>query len=97
MLEVGAGTGLNLPFYGADVERLTLTEPDPSMFKRLERAAAHYPGAAMVLRAPAEQLSLRGAISSEEEHHRRWENIANRAPGEWLTLRCAAEWWMSKV
>jgi SAM-dependent methyltransferase len=34
-LEVGAGTGLNLPHYGADVTELVLTEPDPHMAKRL--------------------------------------------------------------
>ena len=56
VLEVGSGTGLNLPYYGTDVEHLTLTEPDPSMLKRLQRAVEQYPGSATVLRAPAERL-----------------------------------------
>ncbi|MGE5434225.1 MAG: hypothetical protein ACM3S3_05505, partial [Candidatus Doudnabacteria bacterium] len=36
VLEVGGGTGANLPFYGPDVESLTITEPEPSMLRRLE-------------------------------------------------------------
>jgi hypothetical protein len=39
VLEVGAGTGRNLPYYGPAVSTLTLTEPDPSMLRRLERTA----------------------------------------------------------
>jgi len=56
VLEVGAGTGLNLPHYRTDVEHLTLTEPDSSMFKRLQGAVERHHGSATVLRAPAEQL-----------------------------------------
>ena len=56
VLEVGSGTGLNLSHYGTDVEHLTLTEPDPSMFRRLQQAVERYPGAATALRAPAERL-----------------------------------------
>jgi ubiquinone/menaquinone biosynthesis C-methylase UbiE len=36
VLEIGAGTGANLPFYGESVESLTLTEPEPPMARRLE-------------------------------------------------------------
>jgi ubiquinone/menaquinone biosynthesis C-methylase UbiE len=34
VLEIGGGTGANLPYY-RDVERLVITEPDPSMRKKL--------------------------------------------------------------
>ncbi|CAN5480527.1 class I SAM-dependent methyltransferase [soil metagenome] len=45
-LEVGAGTGLNLPSYPSSVASLTLTEPDPHMARRLrERLAADGPPA----------------------------------------------------
>jgi ubiquinone/menaquinone biosynthesis C-methylase UbiE len=37
VLEIGAGTGANLPFYPASVKRLVLTEPDAAMLQRLER------------------------------------------------------------
>jgi ubiquinone/menaquinone biosynthesis C-methylase UbiE len=36
-LELGAGTGLNLSHYSAQVTELVLTEPDPHMAKRLRR------------------------------------------------------------
>lgn len=56
VLEVGAGTGTNLSYYGAGVTSLTLTEPDPSMLRRLERAAGAASRPIKVLRAPAEDL-----------------------------------------
>lgn len=56
VLEIGAGTGLNLPHYGAPVTSLTVTEPDQWMFRRLERAARRAARATTVLRAPAEDL-----------------------------------------
>jgi ubiquinone/menaquinone biosynthesis C-methylase UbiE len=58
-LELGAGTGLNLPHYTGAVTELVLAEPDPHMAKRLtqrlqdEGTAA---GRASVIEAPAEDL-----------------------------------------
>lgn len=40
VLEVGAGTGANLAFYGSDVTRLVVSEPDPHMRARLSRRVA---------------------------------------------------------
>ena len=34
VLEIGAGTGLNATLFPADVERITLSEPDPGMRHR---------------------------------------------------------------
>jgi ubiquinone/menaquinone biosynthesis C-methylase UbiE len=56
VLEVGGGTGANLPFYGPNVESLTITEPEPSMLRRLERRVREQSPAAKVLRVPAEDL-----------------------------------------
>ena len=39
VLELGAGTGLNLQHYGDEVTELVLTEPDPHMAKRLRERA----------------------------------------------------------
>jgi SAM-dependent methyltransferase len=56
VLEVGAGTGRNVSYYGPAVRSLTLTEPDPSMLRRLQRAVRGAGRSSMVLRAPAEDL-----------------------------------------
>jgi ubiquinone/menaquinone biosynthesis C-methylase UbiE len=37
VLEVGAGTGANVPFYASSVHSLLLTEPDPDMLAKLRR------------------------------------------------------------
>jgi ubiquinone/menaquinone biosynthesis C-methylase UbiE len=56
VLEIGGGTGANLPCYGPAVTSLTITEPEPPMLRRLEgRVRAQRPSA-RVLRAPAEDL-----------------------------------------
>lgn len=58
LLEIGAGTGLNLAHYPRDA-RLTLSEPDPWMRRRLTRRIASGPYAATpVLPRSAEQLDL---------------------------------------
>jgi ubiquinone/menaquinone biosynthesis C-methylase UbiE len=56
VLEIGGGTGANLPFYGADVRSLTITEPEAPMLRRLERRAEEQAPQALLLRAPAEDL-----------------------------------------
>ena len=61
VLEIGAGTGSNLRFYGPAVESLTLTEPETPMLRRLERKAGEQAPGATVLRAPAEDLPFEDA------------------------------------
>jgi ubiquinone/menaquinone biosynthesis C-methylase UbiE len=56
VLEIGAGTGANLPFYGAKVESLTVSEPEAPMAKRLERRAREQSRPVEIVRAPAEEL-----------------------------------------
>ncbi|HXZ72283.1 MAG TPA: class I SAM-dependent methyltransferase [Streptosporangiaceae bacterium] len=56
VLEIGGGTGNNLPFYGPAVESLTITEPEIPMLRRLERKAREQSPGATVLRALAEDL-----------------------------------------
>jgi ubiquinone/menaquinone biosynthesis C-methylase UbiE len=63
VVEIGAGTGVNLDLYGAGVEDLTLIEPDPHMGaklrERLEARGGHdsAPPARLVT-APAEAIPL---------------------------------------
>ena len=61
VLEIGAGTGSNLRFYGRAVESLILTEPETPMLRRLERKAGEQAPGATVLRAPAEDLPFEDA------------------------------------
>jgi ubiquinone/menaquinone biosynthesis C-methylase UbiE len=56
VIEIGGGTGANLPWYGPAVESLTVTEPQPPMLRRLQSRVRDAGAAAKVLRAPAEDL-----------------------------------------
>ncbi|WP_182380126.1 class I SAM-dependent methyltransferase [Nocardioides sp. WS12] len=56
VLEIGGGTGANLPFYGDDVAELVITEPEEPMARRLEDKLAASARTAEVVRAPAEDL-----------------------------------------
>ena len=57
VVELGAGTGLNLPHYPTDVE-LVLTEPEEPMARRLLERLQQSGRQARVLQAPAEQIPL---------------------------------------
>jgi ubiquinone/menaquinone biosynthesis C-methylase UbiE len=61
VLEIGGGTGANLPFYGPAVEELVITEPEEPMARRLEAKLTEYSLPARVVRAPAEKLPFESA------------------------------------
>jgi SAM-dependent methyltransferase len=58
VLELGAGTGLNLEHYPEEIESLTLVEPDPHMNKQLREKLERLgiDGAISVVEAPGESL-----------------------------------------
>jgi len=56
VLEIGGGTGANLPYYGAAVDEVVLAEPEEPMARRLERKLTNSSLRARVVRAPAEAL-----------------------------------------
>jgi ubiquinone/menaquinone biosynthesis C-methylase UbiE len=56
VLEIGAGTGANLPFYGPAVSALSLADPEPPMLTRLSRRLRDLSRTADVVVAPAERL-----------------------------------------
>ena len=60
VLELGAGTGLNLAHYPAGVQ-LVLTEPEEPMLRRLRERAAAAGHDAEVVAAPAERLPFADA------------------------------------
>jgi ubiquinone/menaquinone biosynthesis C-methylase UbiE len=55
VLEIGGGTGANLPFY-TGVETVTVTEPEKPMVRRLERRLRDISPGSLLVRAPAEEL-----------------------------------------
>jgi ubiquinone/menaquinone biosynthesis C-methylase UbiE len=56
VLEIGGGTGVNLPLFGPGVESLTIIEPEAPMLRRLERKVREGAPHTKVVRARAEQL-----------------------------------------
>jgi ubiquinone/menaquinone biosynthesis C-methylase UbiE len=60
VLEIGAGTGANLPLYDAGVD-LTVTEPEEPMARRLEKRLHELRPNAAIVHAPAEHLPFSDA------------------------------------
>lgn len=61
VLEIGAGTGVNLAHYPAAVHRLVLVEPDPHMRRRLARRLPAISMSVEVAPEPLESLRLPAA------------------------------------
>jgi SAM-dependent methyltransferase len=60
VLEIGAGTGANVPFYGPDVA-LTVAEPEEPMARRLAKRLGELRPQTEIVHAPAEQLPFADA------------------------------------
>ena len=62
VLEIGAGTGLNLVAYPREgITRLVLTEPNPAMARHIEAKRGQAPVAPEVVEAPGERLPFEDA------------------------------------
>ena len=61
VLEIGAGTGLNLEHYPAALHELVLAEPEPAMRERLTRRVDRGGRQAVVIDAPAEAIPFAAA------------------------------------
>jgi ubiquinone/menaquinone biosynthesis C-methylase UbiE len=58
VVEIGAGTGVNIDKYPPAVTEVVLVEPEPPMATRLQRHLHRSTAPARVVRAPAESLPL---------------------------------------
>jgi ubiquinone/menaquinone biosynthesis C-methylase UbiE len=61
VVEIGAGTGLNIAHYPDSIAELMLMEPEPAMRRRLGRRLQRHARAARIIDAPAERLPLTDA------------------------------------
>lgn len=61
VVEIGAGTGLNIPHYPDGIAELVLIEPEPAMRRRLARRLQGHAHDARIVDAPAECLPLADA------------------------------------
>lgn len=58
VLEIGGGTGANLPFYGNDVKELVIVEPEDAMARRLRCKFHGYHIPFTIISVSAEQLPV---------------------------------------
>jgi SAM-dependent methyltransferase len=56
VVEIGAGTGLNVPHYPEGLDELVLTEPEPGMRRKLAKKVTRRTSAARIVDTPAERL-----------------------------------------
>jgi ubiquinone/menaquinone biosynthesis C-methylase UbiE len=61
VVEIGAGTGLNIAHYPDGIAELVLTEPEPGMRQRLARRLQRHGRCGRIVDAPAERLPLAAA------------------------------------
>ena len=66
VVEIGAGTGLNIPHYPDGIAELVLIEPEPGMRRRLARRLQRHARLARIVDAPAERLPL-GTVTLVEK------------------------------
>src|SRR3954468_7427979 len=62
VVEIGAGTGVNLQHYPRSIERLACTEPEAPMARQLRRKVAESDINVEVVEAPAESLPVAGDL-----------------------------------
>jgi ubiquinone/menaquinone biosynthesis C-methylase UbiE len=60
VLEIGAGSGLNLKLYGAGVTEVLALEPDPELLTMAEKNAKEAPRPVVFMEASAEDIPLDG-------------------------------------
>ena len=61
VVEIGAGTGLNVAHYPDGIAELVLIEPEPAMRRRLARRLQRHARGARIVDAPAERIPLADA------------------------------------